>query len=165
MGLTLLVTLLAHTHDQSLVRNTVSDDSNTASASSDTADPDPSNDSATATTTAVTPKADLEVSKTAPAAAIHYLDFSHLLSLTNHGPEDAHNVVLSDVLPLALSFVSFSFEAGDRGVAGERGPDLRGSVRRVAWAATTGAGVLVDARRDAPQLCQWRSAASGWIAT
>src|SRR2546430_635993 len=99
MGFTLLVHLLAGTPDQSQVRST-------RSATTDTADPDTGNNSATATTTAVTPKADLEVSKPETASDIGLCLVSRRVLVRSLGPEDAHNVVLSDVLPALLSFVS-----------------------------------------------------------
>src|SRR2546429_360388 len=153
MGFTLLVHLLAGTPDQSQV-------SNTASATSDTADPDTGNNSATATTTALTPKADLEVSKTGPATAMVDTDFSYHVAVQNLGPEDAHNVVLSDVLPALLSFVSFSFDASDPPSACGLGQTVTCSVPLLVSGATMGFTLLVHLLAGTPDQSQVSNTAS-----
>src|SRR5207244_1589120 len=87
-----------------------SDVSNTATVTGDQSDPDASNDSATVTTT-VTPAppqtADLVLVKTvnqpAPAEGREVL---YQIPLTNHGPADATGVVVKDLLPSGLLYVS-----------------------------------------------------------
>src|SRR2546430_1496272 len=153
MGFTLLVHLLAGTPDQSQV-------SNTASATSDTADPDTGNNSATVRTTAVTPKADLEVSKTGPATAMVDTDFSYHVAVQNLGPEDAHNVVLSDVLPALLSFVSFSFDASDPPSACGLGQTVTCSVPLLVSGATMGFTLLVHLLAGTPDQSQVSNTAS-----
>ena len=82
---------------------------NTASVSSDVTDPDPSDDADTASTTvsAVPEAADLEVVKTAPAGPVYVGDdLTYTIVVTNHGPDTAHGVTLTDPLDTDLSFVS-----------------------------------------------------------
>jgi uncharacterized repeat protein (TIGR01451 family) len=82
--------------------------SNTATASSATADPNPGNESATATTT-VAGSADLSVTKmdtpdpTLPGGTITYD-----IVVTNAGPSDAASVTLSDLLPAGTTFLALT---------------------------------------------------------
>ena len=79
---------------------------NTATVSSPTLDPDTDNNSSTAGTD-VSPQADLAVSKADnvdPVAPGDELEYT--LFLTNNGPNNAHNVSLSDPLPAGTTFVS-----------------------------------------------------------
>ncbi|WP_254552232.1 DUF11 domain-containing protein [Kitasatospora sp. MMS16-BH015] len=96
-----------------------SDIRNTASVKSDTADPDTSNNTSDAGTgglpgpgpgpnpPAVT-KADLAITKKAVGTApvVPGTDFSYELTVTNNGPSQAKNVVVTDALPSVLAFVS-----------------------------------------------------------
>jgi uncharacterized repeat protein (TIGR01451 family) len=88
------------------------DVSNTATVSGDQSDPDPTNDSATATTS-VTPagpppaSADLSVTKSAlPDPVTAGDDLTYTIGVTNNGPDDATGVTLSDPIPAGTSFVS-----------------------------------------------------------
>src|SRR5438094_515472 len=40
-------------------------------------------------------------------------EYSYHVAVTNHGHQDANNVLLTDVLPSALTFVELTFDAGD----------------------------------------------------
>jgi uncharacterized repeat protein (TIGR01451 family) len=88
--------------------------SNTVTGSSDASDTVPANNSATATT-AVTPlpTADLGITKStpttnaAPGAAVAYT-----ILVTNHGPDTATSVTMTDALPATLLFQSISAPAG-----------------------------------------------------
>src|SRR5262249_57073866 len=84
---------------------------NTATAASTTTDPNPANNVATATTT-VQAQADVGVAKTGPATAIAGTDLTYTITVTNSGPSDAQNVVLSDILPSGTTFVSASSGTG-----------------------------------------------------
>jgi len=81
---------------------------------SDTYDPDPLDNSASATTSVVAPlSADLSLTKTtnattAPAGST----INYTLTLTNAGPNAAANVVVTDVLPASLLFVSITTPSG-----------------------------------------------------
>ncbi|MBV9070738.1 MAG: IPTL-CTERM sorting domain-containing protein [Acidobacteria bacterium] len=88
--------------------------SNTIAGSSDAADSVPANNSATATTTITPlPTADLGITKStpttnaAPGAAVVYT-----IVLTNHGPDTATSVTMTDTLPATLLFQSISAPAG-----------------------------------------------------
>jgi len=87
--------------------------SETATVSSNSQDPDLSNNSATATTE-VDPAADLGVSITASASPIaSNIDFAYKVAVTNAGPSSGSNVVVTDSLPPGVTFVS---AASDQGV-------------------------------------------------
>ncbi len=79
---------------------------NTATVSSPTPDPNTSNNTASDTTDVVT-SADLAIAKTASPDTVHPGDqVTYTLSVTNNGPSDSHSVVITDVLPSSLTFVS-----------------------------------------------------------
>jgi len=87
--------------------------SNTATASSTTPDPVSTNNAATATTT-VTTEADLSITKTDsqdPVGSGNQLTYT--IDITNSGPSDAQNVVVTDTLPAGVTFVSSSGCAED----------------------------------------------------
>jgi uncharacterized repeat protein (TIGR01451 family) len=78
---------------------------NVAVASSDTFDPDTSNNTATAETTPQ--QADLAVTKTVSNPTPNVGDtVTFTVTLTNHGPNDATNVTAHDLLPAGLTFVT-----------------------------------------------------------
>jgi uncharacterized repeat protein (TIGR01451 family) len=82
--------------------------SNTATVSSQTPDPDPTNNESTCTTGLLT-EADLSVVKTAGAdPAVAGTELVYTLDVANHGPSDALNVVVTDPLPAGVEFVSAS---------------------------------------------------------
>jgi len=88
--------------------------SNTINGSSDASDTAQANNSATATTTVTPPpSADLGITKTtpttnaAPGAAVAYT-----IVVTNHGPDTATTVTMTDTLPSTLLFQSISSPAG-----------------------------------------------------
>ncbi len=76
---------------------------NTATVDSTITDPDPSNNSDT-TTDAPVPSADLVITKTtATGALVPGRDVDYVLSVDNAGPSDAHDVVVTDVMPAGLT--------------------------------------------------------------
>lgn len=81
---------------------------------SDTHDPDPLDNAANAVTTIVTPEsADLEITKTTAAAGAPIgSTYAYTITVTNHGPDDADNVVMTDTLPASLLFRSITEPAG-----------------------------------------------------
>lgn len=81
--------------------------SNTASAVSATFDPQPSNNSATATT-GIVAQADLRIQKRGPSSVGAAQVFAYTIEVSNAGPSDAQNVVVSDSLPPHASFVGAS---------------------------------------------------------
>ena len=78
---------------------------NTAFVASTTADPNPANNTATATT-AVTASADLSVAKTGPATVSAGAAVTYNLVVMNSGPSDAGNISVTDTLPAGVRFVS-----------------------------------------------------------
>jgi uncharacterized repeat protein (TIGR01451 family) len=86
--------------------------SNTATATSDTFDPVPGNNSATATTSVIT-RADLSVTKSgAPDPVNAGGNITYTINVANAGPSDAQNVSLSDATPANTTFVSTTQTAG-----------------------------------------------------
>ena len=88
--------------------------SNTITGSSDASDTVQANNSATATTTVTPlPTADLGITKStpttnaAPGAAVAYT-----IVVTNHGPDTATSVTMTDTLPATLLFQSINAPAG-----------------------------------------------------
>ncbi len=75
---------------------------NTATVSSPTGDPQTDNDSSTVTTPVVR-RADVSMSKTAPATATAAGTISYTLVVSNAGPSDANGTTVSDPLPAGLS--------------------------------------------------------------
>ncbi len=75
-------------------------------------DPNPANNSSTASTTVIAPRADVQVSKTGPATARPGSDITYTLDYSNTGPDTASNVQVSDTLPAGETFKSFSFLNG-----------------------------------------------------
>jgi len=86
--------------------------SNTADVTSTTTDPVAGNNSATQTTDVIA-EADLAVTKTdSPDPVIAGTNLTYTLTLSNVGPSDAQNVVLSDLVPANTTFVSFTQDSG-----------------------------------------------------
>jgi len=88
--------------------------SNTVNGSSDASDPTPANNAATAMT-AVTPPttADLGITKSTPTTnAAPGAPVTYTIVVTNHGPDAATAVTMTDALPASLLFQSISAPAG-----------------------------------------------------
>jgi uncharacterized repeat protein (TIGR01451 family) len=81
--------------------------SNTAVVTTDSVDPDPTDNSDTVETT-ITQSADLHVVKSGPATVVASTDLTWTITVTNDGPSDASNVILTDTLPAGTTFVSSS---------------------------------------------------------
>ncbi len=88
--------------------------SNTASVSSATTDPNPGNDSATATTAVNNPaSADLSINKVSDTAfPVVGQNVVFTLTLSNGGPDTAPNVQVTDLLPAGLTYVSSTATQG-----------------------------------------------------
>lgn len=86
--------------------------SNTATATSATADPDSSNNAPTATTTVAT-SADLSVTKVdTPDPVNAGSNITYNITANNAGPSNAATVIVSDTLPAGTTFVSLSSPGG-----------------------------------------------------
>ena len=83
----------------------------TARVTSTTVDPNPANNSSTATTP-VRASADLRVAMTGPASALAGGPLGYTITVTNAGPDAAAGVALSDPLPAALTGASATTTAG-----------------------------------------------------
>ena len=85
---------------------------NTASVTSDTLDPDTSNNTATFTRD-ITPAADVSIVKTASAVRVHPGDvLTYTLQVFNAGPNTAFDTTITDDLPSSLTNTQFSFDGG-----------------------------------------------------
>jgi uncharacterized repeat protein (TIGR01451 family) len=69
-------------------------------------DPNPANNTATASVTVAAATADLAITKTGPATTTINTPFNFIITATNNGPSAATNVMVTDVLPAGLTFVS-----------------------------------------------------------
>ncbi|HEX7914897.1 DUF11 domain-containing protein [Rudaea sp.] len=84
---------------------------NTATATTDSVDPNHGNDTSTVATT-VSTQADLGVTKSGPANVIAGGNATYTLTLINAGPSNAASVTLSDSLPTDATFVSLAQAPG-----------------------------------------------------
>src|SRR5207247_1482849 len=85
--------------------------SNTATASTSSADTNFANNSSTVTTT-VSAQADVSITKSAPATATAGNNISYTIAVANAGPSNAANVAWTDVLPANTTFVSLTQNTG-----------------------------------------------------
>jgi uncharacterized repeat protein (TIGR01451 family) len=88
--------------------------SDTASVSSNSADPNPANNTATVTGSVVntSPSADLAVADTGPATATEGGNITYTVKVTNLGPAGATGAVVTDTLGANLRFVSATASQG-----------------------------------------------------
>ncbi len=100
-----------------LIRGTVSPSatgiiSNTAEVSSTTEDPNPSNNTSTVDVEVV-PSADVSVTKTAaPNPVTPGEILTYTINVSNAGPSNAQNVVLTDAIPASIIGAEFSTDGG-----------------------------------------------------
>src|SRR5262249_18505249 len=86
--------------------------SNTANVTSSTNDPNPKNNSATATTT-VNVQADLAITlNDAPDPVLAGNNITYTVTVTNNGPSNAANLSLSESTPANTTFQSLNAPAG-----------------------------------------------------
>ena len=87
---------------------------NTATVTTASADPNPGNNSATASTDVlvVPTSADVSVTKTAPPTVNQGAALVYTLSVSNAGPDAASTVSLVDTLPASVTFASLTAPAG-----------------------------------------------------
>ena len=85
-----------------------------------------------------TPKADLVLTTSVSASTINVLqDVTYTLTVTNNGPDDATNAVLTDIIPAALGFVSATTTQGSTPT------DTNGTVTAKFGTITAGSTVTV----------------------
>ena len=112
---------------------------NAARVSGDQADPDPSDNSGSVSTTPI-PRSDLDLTKTGPAAPVQQGDTATFtLRLTNLGPTDATGVTIDDALPAGLEFISAT------GSCSATGADVTCPVGALASGASTEVTITVRA--------------------
>jgi uncharacterized repeat protein (TIGR01451 family) len=80
---------------------------NSATVSETINDPNPSNDTASVSTS-VGPQADLSISKNGPATVNPGQNIVYTINFSNAGPSPAANTVISDPAPVGLAFISNS---------------------------------------------------------
>src|SRR5204862_6089785 len=85
--------------------------SNTATVTSTPPDPNPANNSITASTT-LTNSADLTITKTGPDGATLGNTITYSISVTNNGPSPAASASFSDTLPPGTTFSSVTQKSG-----------------------------------------------------
>ncbi len=90
---------------------------NTVTVTTTTTDPNRDNDSAD-TEVPVVPEADLAIDKTGPATVVAGTGMTYTVIVTNNGPSDAADVVVTDTLPAGTSLVSATVTAGTGSCAG-----------------------------------------------
>ena len=91
---------------------------NLATTSAVTGDPDPNNNTATASVQ-VTPGADLALTKTVSGSAISQQNVTFILSPRNNGTSAASTVTVTDTLPAGFTFVSASGTGWTCGAIGQ----------------------------------------------
>src|SRR5205823_11867444 len=96
--------------------------------------------------TTVDPRADLTVSATGPANGNEGDTFTYNITVTNNGPSDAANVVLTDVLPANVSFQSISGFGGAS--ASQSGQTVTINIGAVAANGTSTGTIVVKATND-----------------
>lgn len=90
-----------------VMANTAATFANTANVSGDVVDSNPGNNSDSATITVEAPAmADLGITKEAPITATVGSTLVYTLTVVNNGPDDANSVVVTDTLPLSMTYVS-----------------------------------------------------------
>jgi uncharacterized repeat protein (TIGR01451 family) len=130
---------------------------NIARASATTSDPNPTNNDGTntaaRTTTTVLQPADVEVKKSGPGTVNAGSQFSYTLTVKNHGPGAARDVVIADSLPATATYVSSS-DIGSLSSRTVTWPTVVSiavgdSVQRTVTVSAPGAGPLTNIARAA----------------
>ena len=86
---------------------------NSATASAETSDPNPGDETGSASTTVGPPEADLSLQKSAaPDPVLQGDDLTFTITVVNSGPGDADSVELDDPLPAGVTFQSLASPAG-----------------------------------------------------
>jgi len=102
-------TVLIHVNVSAQTPQTVND---TATATSESADSNPGNNQAVGSLVFIG-AADLEITKAdSPDPVVAGTNLTFTMTITNHGPSAANNVVASDLLPATLSVVSVTGSGG-----------------------------------------------------
>src|SRR5205807_1540693 len=121
-------------------------------AGSNTTDPDSTNNSSTAFTL-VHARADLAVSKIAPAEAIagDPANLTYTITLTNNGASDAQGVALSDALPPGEALVSQVQTSGPAFTPGTSGNTISDTIAALAAGASASFTVTAHISPSVPE--------------
>ncbi|MCL2091990.1 MAG: hypothetical protein FWH11_12475 [Micrococcales bacterium] len=86
---------------------------NSATVSSDTPDPDSTDNQTSATVTVAPPQADVRVQKQGPASVVAGETITWTVVATSYGPSDATGVVLTDTVPAGVTGIVATTSRGD----------------------------------------------------
>jgi uncharacterized repeat protein (TIGR01451 family) len=124
---------------------------NTASASSDTPDPDNTNNQGTVQTGVGPGNADLSIVKTGPVSVLSGGAISYTLTISNNGPSPANGAIYSDDVPLGISGITASCAGETGGAACTVQPTVSGNlVSGTIGTLPSGGGVIVTINGTAP---------------
>jgi len=135
---------------------------NTASVFASESDLNPANNTASVLTTVELPVADVALVKTAPTEAIVGSNVTFAITVTNHGPEIAFDVNVTDALPAGLNLVSATTSIGSVTNSGN-------TVLATLGALPPGAGALVTIVAATtttalqPRSTWWRRRRTSWL--
>ncbi|MBO9664651.1 CARDB domain-containing protein [Dokdonella sp.] len=125
---------------------------NTAIVSSDTPDPDPTNNQGSAQTGVGPGNADLAITKTGPAAIASGGAISYTLLIVNHGPSPANGASYSDVVPAGITGITATCAGEQGGAACVTPPTVTGNtVTGTVGTLPSSGSVLVTINGTAPQ--------------
>jgi uncharacterized repeat protein (TIGR01451 family) len=116
---------------------------NTAQVSAATADPSGANNTASSTAS-VNTKATLGITKTGPGSITAGTDITYTLTVSNDGPSDATNVVLTDAVPNGTTFGSELQTGGPTFTCGGVSPGGTGTLTCNAGSLAAGAVASFD---------------------
>jgi uncharacterized repeat protein (TIGR01451 family) len=91
---------------QTAIKNQATINSEGAGGSPATPDPSSANNTSSETQNIVRTSADLAITKIGPAAVNAGQPIQYTLTVTNNGPSDAQDIVVKDVLPAGVQFIS-----------------------------------------------------------
>lgn len=125
---------------------------NTATASSDTPDPDTTNNQGSAQTNVGQGNADLAIDKQGPAVVASNGAITYTLLIVNHGPSPANGASYSDTLPAGLTAVTASCGGEAGGATCVTQPTVAGgTVSGTIGALPSSGSVVVTINATAPQ--------------
>lgn len=124
---------------------------NTATAGSDTPDPDPTNNQSSAQTGVGPGNADLAIVKNGPAAIASGAAIQYTLLITNHGPSPANGASYSDVVPAGITGITATCGSEQGGAACGTQPTVTGNtVSGVIGTLPSSGSVLITIDGTAP---------------
>jgi len=125
---------------------------NTAIVSSDTPDPDPTNNQGSAQTGVGPGNANLAITKTGPAAIASGGAISYTLLIVNNGPSPANGASYSDMVPAGISGITATCAGEQGGAACVTQPTVTGNtVAGTIGTLPSSGSVLIEINGTAPQ--------------